>query len=92
MANIAVPHVGGDFENVRSEEPPNRSSDDIPIFDDDVAEYVAGRIAGSQAELQKLRDQVESVTRKMRGKHEDLFKMSKIAKFNRNGDPRVYLR
>ena len=72
MANMAVPCAGGGSENVRLEEPPNRLSDEIHVFDDDMAEYVAWRIAKSQIELQKLRDQLESVTHKMRGKHEDL--------------------
>ena len=107
VAGMAVPHAGGNSENVRQEESPNRLGDDTPAFDDDMAEYAAGRVSGSQAELQKLRDQVESVTRKMRGKNEDLldydtltfeeqlpaqFKMPDMAKFNGNGDPRVHLR
>ena len=54
VANMVVPHVGGGFENERREDPPNRLSEDIPIFDDDMAKYAAGMAAGSQAELQKL--------------------------------------
>ena len=72
VAGIAGSRAGGSFENVRREEPPNRLGDDIPTFDDDMAEYAADRMTGSQAELQKLRDQVESVTRQMRGNNEDL--------------------
>ena len=37
MTNMAMPHAGGGFKNERREDPPNRLSDDIPIFDDDVA-------------------------------------------------------
>ena len=40
MANMVVPRAGGGSENVRREEPPNRLSDEIHIFDDDVVEYV----------------------------------------------------
>ena len=71
MSNMAVPRAGGSSENERREEPQNRVNDDAPIFDDDMAEYAAGRIAGSQAEMQKLRDQMETVTRKLKGKNED---------------------
>ena len=107
FSNVAVPRAGGSSENERREEPQNRVNDDIPMFEDDMAEYAAGRVAGSQAELQKLRDQVKSVTRKTKGKDEDLldyeamtfeeqlpaqFKMPDMAKFNGNGDPRVHLR
>ena len=107
MAKMTVPHTEGNSENVRREEPPNGLGDDIPTFDDDMAEYATGRMIGSQAEFQKLRDQVEIVTRKMKGKHEELldyeamtfeeqlpaqFKMPDMAKFNGNGDPRVHLR
>ena len=107
MSNIVVPRAGGSSENERREEPQNMVNDDIPLFDDDMADYVASRIFGSQAEIQKLRDQVESVTRKMKGKDEDLldyeamtfeeqlpaqFKMPDMARFNGNGDLRVHLR
>ena len=44
-------HAGGSSENERREDPPNRLSDDIPIIDDDMVEYDAGMVAGSQTEL-----------------------------------------
>ena len=40
MANMGVPRTGGSSENVRCEKPPNILEDDIPIFDDDMVEYV----------------------------------------------------
>ena len=107
MSNVALPRAAGGSENERRDEPPTGLNDDVPGFDDDMAEYAAGRIAETQAEMQKLRDQVEKVTRKLKGKNEDLldydtmtfeeqlpahFKMPDIAKFNGNGDPRVHLR
>ena len=64
-------------------------------------------LADSQVELQKLKEQMESITQKMKGKQEDLldydtmafkeqlpaeFKMPNMVKFNRNGDPKVHLR
>lgn len=55
------------------EEPRNRIVEDIlNLDDDDMAEYVAGRAAKSQTEFQKLKEQVETVTQKMKGKHENL--------------------
>ena len=72
VAGLAGSRTGGSSENTRQEVPPVRLGDDVPIFEDDMAEYAAGRISGPQAEIQKLRDHVESVTRKMRGKNEDL--------------------
>ena len=56
FSNVAVPRAGGSSENERREEPQNRVNDDIPMFEDDMAEYAAGRVAGSQVEIQKLRD------------------------------------
>ena len=68
-----------------------------------MAEYATG----SQVELQKLKEQMELITREMKGKHEDLldydimafeeqlhveFKMPIMTKFNGNGDPMVHLR
>ena len=103
----AVSHAVGGSENEMREEPLSGMNDEAPIFDDDLAEYATGRMAGTQAEMQRLRDQMESVTRKLKGKHEDLldydsmtfeeqlpaqFKMPDMAKFNGNGDPRVHLR
>lgn len=55
---MAMPRATGGSENERREGPPSGLNDDVPMFDDDVAEYAAGRIAGSQAEIQKLHDQV----------------------------------
>ena len=75
MAGIAGSRAGGSSENVRHEEPPNRLGDDIPTFDDDITEYGSDRMTGSQAELQKLWDQVESVTHKMRGKHVSMYQL-----------------
>ena len=107
VAGIAGSRTGGSSENARQEVPPVGSGDDVPAFDDDMAEYATGKVIGSPAEFQKLRDQVETVTRKIRGKYEELldyeamifeeqlpaqFKMSDMAKFNGNGDPRVHLR
>ena len=107
MSGMAVPRAAGGSENERRESPQNGLNDDAPVFDDDLADYAAGRMAGTQAEIQRLRDQMESVIRKLKGKHEDLldydsmtfeeqlpahFKMPDIAKFNGNGDPRVHLR
>ena len=63
MSNVAVPRAGGSSENERREEPPNKVNEDIHMFDDDMAEYTVWRIAGSQAEIQKHHDQIESVTR-----------------------------
>ena len=72
MANMAAPRAGGNSESMRREEPPVGLRVDLPDFDDDMADYAARRTIGSQEKLQKLRDQVESVTRKMQGKDEDL--------------------
>ena len=70
-------------------------------------EYATRRMTGSQIELRKLKEQMESITREMKGKHEDLldyntmsfeeqlpveFKMPNMVKFNGNGDPKVHLR
>lgn len=71
-------------------------------------EYVTSRKAKSQddEEIQKLKEQVETVTQRMKGKHKDLldydtltfkeqlpknFKMPEMAKFNGNGDPKTHL-
>lgn len=82
-------------------------AEEILDLDDDMADYATGRAVNSQTELQKLREQVETVTQKMKGKHEDFLdyeamvfeeqllpqsKMPDIAKFGGNGDPRVHLR
>ena len=107
MSNMVVPRAARRSENETREGPLSGLNDDAPVFDDDMVEYAAGRIAKSQDEIQKLRDQMESVTRKLKGKHEDLldndvitfeeqlsaqFKIPDVAKFNGNGDPRVHLR
>ena len=68
MSNMVVPRAAGGSENERCEGPLSGLNDDALVFDDDMAEYAAGRIAGSQAEIQKLRDQMESVTRNLKGK------------------------
>ena len=64
-------------------------------------------LADSQIELKKLKEQMESIAQKMKGKQEDLldydtmafeeqllaeFKMPNMVKFNGNGDPKVHLR
>ena len=49
MSNVVVPRAGGSSENERHEEPQNRVNDDTPMFDDDMAEYAAGKMAGTQA-------------------------------------------
>ena len=51
VAGMAVPRAGGNSENVRYEEPPNGLRDDIPIFDDDMAECATGRMIGSPVEF-----------------------------------------
>ena len=91
----------------RQEGPDARVAEEIPIFDDDMAEYATGKMIGSQVELQKLKEQMELIARGMKDKHEDLidydtmafeeqlpaeFKMPNMVKFNRNGDPKVHLR
>ena len=68
----AAPRAAGGSENERREEPPSGMNDDTPVFDDDLADYAMGRIVGSQAVIQKLQDPMESVTHKMKGKHQDL--------------------
>ena len=92
---------------MRQERLDAKTTEEISTLDDDMAKYAIGRAIGPQVELQKLKEQVESVTRKMKRKHEDLldydtmafeeqlpveFKLPNMMKFNRNGDPRVHLR
>ena len=77
---IAAGQNGGTGANgMRQEGLDSRTAEEIPTLDDDMAEYATGRAAGPQAELQKLREQVESVTRKMKGKHEDLLDYDAMA-------------
>ena len=72
MSNMVVPRAARRSKNERREDPPIGLNDDAHMYDDDMADYAAGRIIGSQAEIQKLCDQMESVIRKLKGKHEDL--------------------
>ena len=78
MSNMVVPRAARRSKNERREDPPIGLNDDAHMYDDDVADYVAGRIAESQAEVQKLRDHVESVTQKMKSKDEDLLDYEEI--------------
>ena len=50
-SNNAAPRAAGGSENERQEEPPIGMNDEAPAFDDDLAEYATGRMAGTQAEM-----------------------------------------
>ena len=63
---------GGGTSKTRQEGPNVWVAEEIPILDDDMAEYATGRMIGSWVELQMLKEQMELITREMKGKHEDL--------------------
>ena len=100
-------NIGIGANGTRQEKLDARAAEEIPILDDDMAEYTARRMTGSQVELQKLKEQMELIAREMKGKHEDLldydtlafeeqlpaeFKKLNMVKFNGSGDPKVHLR
>ena len=77
---MAAGQNGGTGGNgMRQEGLDARAAEEIPTLDDDMAEYATGRATGPQVELQKLKEQMESVTRKMKGKHEDLLDYDAMA-------------
>ena len=47
---------GGGTNETRQERSNARTAEEIPILDDDMAEYAIGRAAGSQIEIRKLKE------------------------------------
>ena len=102
IANSTSSQNGGArTSRTRQEGSEDRMAEEIPNLNE------SDDLADSQVELQKLKEQMESITREMKGEHEDLldydtmafeeqlpaeFKMPNMVKFNGNGDPKVHLR
>ena len=108
MANLTTLRTM-EAETSKKMDDENKIAEEVSLFEDDMAEYVASHRAKSRddEEIQKLKEKVDTVTQKMKGKHEDLldydamafkeqlpqnFKMPEMAKFDGKGDPKTHIR